>query len=163
MLKKKKRGGKFRLIRLNNGGFLPVILYAALSALMFILLFFHVRPESLDLDLFSISENTIYAPATVEDQKATANKKQEAREEVPDQYTLKKEYSDNRVDLVSSIFDIIKEVKKESAEQEKKDKQAPSEKDQIKSVEEKLTSDVTDSLSQDSVKHLLRASDGELS
>lgn len=163
MLKKKKRGGKFRLIRLNNGGFLPVILYAALSALMFILLFFHVRPESLDLDLFSISENTIYAPATVEDQKATANKKQEAREEVPDQYTLKKEYSDNRVDLVSSIFDIIKEVKKESAEKEKKDKQAPSEKDQIKSVEEKLTSDVTDSLSQDSVKHLLRASDGELS
>ncbi|MCY9269332.1 hypothetical protein MOF18_18435, partial [Bacillus licheniformis] len=71
-MKKKKRGGKFRLIRLNNGGFLPVILYAALSALMFILLFFHVRPESLDLDLFSISENTIYAPAPVEDQKATA-------------------------------------------------------------------------------------------
>lgn len=119
-MKKKKRDGKFRPIRLENGRFLPVILYAALSALMFILLFFHVRPESLDLDLFSISENTIYAPATVEDQKATANKKQEAREEVPDQYTLKKEYSDNRVDLVSSIFDIIKEVKKESAEQEKK-------------------------------------------
>ncbi len=90
LLKKKKRDGKFRPIRLENGRFLPVILYAALSALMFILLFFHVRPESLDLDLFSISENTIYAPATVEDQKATANKKQEAREEVPDQYTLKK-------------------------------------------------------------------------
>ncbi|MFN2745284.1 MULTISPECIES: HD family phosphohydrolase [Bacillus] len=140
---------------MEKARFLPVILYTAISALMFILLFFHVRPESLDLDLFSISENTIYAPATVEDQKATSAKKQEAREEVPDQYTLKKEYSDNRVDLVSSIFDIIKEVKKESGDQK--------EKKQIKSVEEKLTSDVTDSLSEDSVKNLLRASDGELS
>ena len=68
---------------MNNGGFLPVILYAALSALIVILLFFHVKPDRLDLDLFSISENTIYAPATVEDQKATANKKQEAREKFP--------------------------------------------------------------------------------
>ncbi|MDA1474795.1 HD family phosphohydrolase [Bacillus changyiensis] len=122
---------------------------------MFILLFVHVRPESLDLDLFSISENTIYAPATVEDQQATATKKQEASEEVPDQYTLKKEYSDNRVDLVSSIFEIIKEVKKENGN--------GSEKEQVKSVEDKLTSDVTDSLSEKSVQKLLNASDGELS
>ena len=47
-------------------------------------------------------------------------------------------------------------MKKESAEREKKDKQAHLKKNQIKCVEEKLTSDVTDSLSQDSVKHLLR-------
>ncbi|MBU8788381.1 HDIG domain-containing protein [Bacillus glycinifermentans] len=162
-MKKKKRNEKDRLIRVKNGRSLPVLLYAAISALMFVLLFFHVRPQSLDLDLFSISDNTIYAPATVEDQKATAVKKQEAREEVHDQYTLKKEYSDNRVDLVSSIFDTIKEVKKESAEKEKKDKGAPSEEEQIKSAEDKLTSDVTDFLSRDSVKSLLKASDGELS
>ena len=76
MLKKKKetKSGSKKWSRFKNAGFLPVMLYAALAALMLHPAFFHVRPETLDFDLFSISENTIYAPATVEDQKATGKK-----------------------------------------------------------------------------------------
>lgn len=61
-----------------------------LSAIMFGLLFIHVKPESLNLDLFAVSDKTIYAPATVEDQQATESKKQAAEDAVEDQYTLKK-------------------------------------------------------------------------
>ena len=53
-----------------------VLLYLLLSAIMFGLLFIHVKPESLNLDLFAVSDKTIYAPATVEDQQATESKKQ---------------------------------------------------------------------------------------
>lgn len=67
-----------------------MLLYLLLSAIMFGLLFIHVKPESLNLDLFSVSDKTIYAPATVEDQQATESKKQAAEDAVEDQYTLKK-------------------------------------------------------------------------
>lgn len=51
-----------------------VLLYLLLAAIMFALLFVHVKPETLDLDLFSVSDKTIYAPATVEDQKPQRKK-----------------------------------------------------------------------------------------
>lgn len=91
-MKKKGKGKsspkKFR--SLKNARSMHVLLYLLLAAIMFGLLFVHVKPESLDLDLFSVSDKTIYAPATVEDQKATKVKKQAAEDAVEDQYTLKK-------------------------------------------------------------------------
>ncbi|XLG15108.1 HD family phosphohydrolase [Bacillus velezensis] len=126
---------------------------------MFGLLFIHVKPESLNLDLFSVSDKTIYAPATVEDQQATESKKQAAEDAVEDQYTLKKGYTDNRLDLITSIFDSIGEVKKDA----EKDKKSPSEKSLVKSVKNKLTQDVNESVSEDAIKSLLHANNEDFS
>lgn len=136
-----------------------MLLYLLLSAIMFGLLFIHVKPESLNLDLFSVSDKTIYAPATVEDQQATESKKQAAEDAVEDQYTLKKGYTDNRLDLITSIFDSIGEVKKDA----EKDKKSPSEKSLVKSVKNKLTQDVNESVSEDAIKSLLHANNEDFS
>lgn len=161
MLKKKAKtkSSSKKWSSFKNARSMHVLLYLLLAAIMFALLFVHVKPETLDLDLFSVSDKTIYAPATVEDQKATEEKKQAAEDAVEDQYTLKKEYTDNRIDLVSSIFDSISEVKKSSEEGSK----SPSEKSMVKSVKDKLTSDVNDSISEDSIKTLLKADSEDFS
>src|SRR5690606_16153063 len=49
-------------------------------------------------------------PMTVEDSASTEVKKKEALDLVQDVYILKKEYAENRVDLITSIFDSVKEV-----------------------------------------------------
>lgn len=76
MLKKKgkTKSGSTKWRGFKNARSMHVLLYLLLAAIMFALLFVHVKPESLDLDLFSVSDKTIYAPATVEDQKATEEK-----------------------------------------------------------------------------------------
>nr|AAA70040.1 unknown [Bacillus subtilis] len=63
----------------KNARSMHVLLYLLLAAIMFALLFVHVKPETLDLDLFSVSDKTIYTPATVEDQKATEEKSKPLR------------------------------------------------------------------------------------
>lgn len=76
MLKKKgkTKSGSKKWRGFKNARSMHVLLYLLLAAIMFALLFVHVKPETLDLDLFSVSDKTIYAPATVEDQKATEEK-----------------------------------------------------------------------------------------
>ncbi|WP_417894926.1 HD family phosphohydrolase, partial [Bacillus pumilus] len=145
--------------KMERSRYLNVLLYAGLAAILFVVLFFHVKPESLDLDLFSVSEQTIYSPSTVDDQEATEEKKQEATDQVEDQYTLKKAYSDNRVDLISSLFEAIKEEKKAADEKEN----PPSDKEMVKRVKEKLTSDMQEAVSDQSIKALLQASEENLS
>ncbi|QPV76316.1 HD family phosphohydrolase [Bacillus velezensis] len=159
---KKKGKGKSARVRLRSfrhARSAHVLLYLLLSAIMFGLLFIHVKPESLNLDLFSVSDKTIYAPATVEDQQATESKKQAAEDAVEDQYTLKKGYTDNRLDLITSIFDSIGEVKKDA----EKDKKSPLEKSLVKSVKNKLTQDVNESVSEDAIKSLLHANNEDFS
>ncbi len=75
----------------------------------------NVKPEKLDLTLFSVAEETIRSPVTVEDKESTEKKREEAMDLVKDVYILKNEYKQNRVDLISSIFDSVSEVQKEVA------------------------------------------------
>lgn len=49
----------------------------------------NVKPETLDIELFTVSDQTIYAPTTVEDKVETERKQQEAYDSVEDQYVLK--------------------------------------------------------------------------
>lgn len=84
---------------------------------MYFAMFSNIKPEKLNLELFSISEKTIYSPITIEDKESTDKKREEAIDQVEDVYTLKKEYAQNRVDLLSSIFDSVSEVNKELDEE----------------------------------------------
>ena len=165
-MRKNQKGSKRKRLlskkepqKMERSRYLNVLLYAGLAAILFVVLFFHVKPESLDLDLFSVSEQTIYSPSTVDDQEATEEKKQEATDQVEDQYTLKKAYSDNRVDLISSLFEAIKEEKKAADEKEN----PPTDQEMVKRVKEKLTTDMQEAVSDQSIKALLQASDENLS
>ncbi len=133
----------------------------------------NVKPEKLDLALFSVSEKTIRSPGTVEDKQSTEKKRKEALDQVQDVYALKKEYTQNRVDLITSIFqsaievndEIKDEMKKqeELATDEKPAKPEPSVADKVTRLKAKLTEGVSKDLSNQVFTSLVQASNDELS
>lgn len=112
------------LNKIKNYRFLHVILYGVLAVVMFVSLFDNVRPENLNMKIFSVSQKTVHSPITIEDKELTDIKRKEAADEVEDQYILKKDYAENRIDLISLIFSSVEDVKKElNKEYEEKMKQ----------------------------------------
>lgn len=131
----------------------------------------NVKPEKLDISLLTVAEKTIRSPATVEDKISTEKKRQEALDQVQDVYTLKKEYSSNQVDLISSIFDSGTEVNEEiederkkqiAAEEEPIDVLQPTIEEEVTMLKAKLTDRVIKDLSERVFTALVQASDDEL-
>ncbi len=160
---------------LLNMTFFRVLLFILLGIVMYFSMYSNVKPEKLDLSLFSVAEQTIRSPITVEDKASTEKKKKEAENSVKDIYVVKKEIAQNRVDLVTSIFGSVSEVNEEVKEEADKKKNEISESDgeeseapepslneKLAMVKEKLTEDVTREVSDDVFLALLQAKDGEL-
>ncbi|MEK3890687.1 HD family phosphohydrolase [Bacillus sp. FSL K6-3431] len=89
------------------------IIYGLLAIVLFVILYHNVKPETYDMELFSVAENTIRAPKTVEDEVKTEEERVNAAEEVEKVYVMKKEMAQNRVLLLTSIFDFVKETNQE--------------------------------------------------
>ena len=160
--------------------FFKVLLFVLLGAVMYSAMFSNVKPEKLDLQLFSIAEQTIRSPITVEDKASTEKKKKEAADQVQDVYVVKKEITQNRVDLITSIFDSATEVNEEiklELEEKKKatadeedienkaivEKQEPTAAEKLSRMKEKLTKDITVDISDQTLTALIQASKSELS
>ncbi|TXC89988.1 HD family phosphohydrolase [Metabacillus litoralis] len=161
---KKEKQKTSKLWKLNDHKFLHIFLYGILAIILFVALYSNVKPETLDIELFTVSEQTIYAPTTVEDKIETERKQQEAYDAVEDQYVLKKEITDKQVDLISSIFDTIIEVKNEvdtkPAVDEEESTLTPEE--QVKKLQGKLTSSINDKIPGETFLPLIKASDADL-
>ncbi|CAM3947530.1 HD family phosphohydrolase [Lederbergia lenta] len=142
------------------------IIYGVLAILLFGVLYHNVKPITYDMELFSIAENTIRAPKTVEDEDKTQEEKENAAEEVESVYVMKKEMAQNRVLLLTSIFDFVKDTNheldqvKEGKKQTKEDPVATIE-PRLKLLKTKLTEnvseDITDSISVETLTALLQA------
>ncbi|MGG3889298.1 HD family phosphohydrolase [Metabacillus fastidiosus] len=149
--------------QLREYRFLNIFLYFILGAVIFAALYSNIKPETLDVELFSLSDQTIYAPITVEDKIETERKQQEAYDSVEDQYVLRREITDKQVDLVSSIFDTIIEVNEESNSAEKgKNKTLSTEEAKLKSLQKKLTSSINERIPENVFETLLAAKNDEL-
>ncbi|EWG09799.1 HD family phosphohydrolase [Cytobacillus firmus] len=164
---------------LLNMTFFRVLLFVLLGVAMYFSMYSNVKPEKLDLSLFSVAEQTIRSPITIEDKASTERKRKEAENNVKDIYVVKKEIAQNRVDLVTSIFGSVSEVNeevKEEMEEKKKaaaneagkdaeapDPSAPGPEDKLSMVKEKLTDDVTREVTDGVFLTLLQAKEGELS
>jgi cyclic-di-AMP phosphodiesterase PgpH len=109
-----------KIKKLLDFTFFRVLVFVILGVIFFASMYGNVKPEKLDISLLTVAEKTIRSPATVEDKVSTEKKRQEALDQVQDVYTLKKEYSSNQVDLISSIFDSAKEVNEEIEDEMKK-------------------------------------------
>ncbi|NNV05436.1 HD family phosphohydrolase [Geobacillus sp. C56-T2] len=105
---------RFFLERTKTVRFVRFCLFLFLAVLLFAVLYWQVKPRQYELRLFDVAKETIRSPVTVEDKEATAQLKEEAAAKVADVYTLKKEYAENRVDLLSSLFAAIESVQKEA-------------------------------------------------
>ena len=132
----------------------------------------NVKPEKLDISLLTVADKTIRSPATVEDKISTDKKRQEALDQVQDVYTVKKEYSTNQVDLITSIFDSASEVNDEIEDETKKqnvldedsiDVVEPTVEEEVTMLKGKLTDRVIKDLSERVFTALVQASNDELS
>ncbi|MGM9927621.1 MAG: HD family phosphohydrolase [Bacillus sp. (in: firmicutes)] len=142
--------------------FLQIILFAFLAVLSFGLMFSNVKPEKIDVELLQVAEMTIRAPKTVDDEEKTEEERQEAVSEVAPVYTLKKEYAQNRVDLIASIFDSAAEVKKELKTEEETTDDALDDGKAVDLLKEKLTAKVNKEFSDEVYLALLQSSESEM-
>ncbi|WHY84759.1 HD family phosphohydrolase [Neobacillus novalis] len=162
-----------RIRKLLDITFFRILFFIVLGAVLFTAMYSQVKPEKLDLGLFSVADQTIRSPGTVEDKKSTEKKRKEARDQVPPVYTLKNEYTQNRVDLITSIFsaaaevndEIKDEIKKqeELATVEKPAKEEPNVSEKVTRLKAKLTSGVSKDLPGQVFSSLVQASNDELS
>lgn len=147
--------------------FFRILFFIVLGIVLFTAMYSNVKPEKLDLGLFTVAEKTIRSPGTVEDKKSTEIKRKEARDQVQDVYTVKKEYTQNRVDLISSIFETAAELNNEINDELDKQKddhpKEPSVSDKVERLKGKLTSTVNNDLSNQVFSALVQASNDELS
>ncbi|MBZ9533058.1 HD family phosphohydrolase [Cytobacillus oceanisediminis] len=163
------------VIKLMNITLFKIILFVLIGVILFFTLYGNVKPEKLNVQLFSVADQTIRSPITVEDKESTEKKKEEAKNQVQDVYVVNKEIAQNRVDLISSIFDSVTEVnnevekeleeKKKKAEEEDKDKDSikePSVDEKVELLKGKLTNEVTYEIMDRSLKSLIPYSEDQL-
>lgn len=105
---------RFFLERINHVRFVRYLLFLFLGLFLFAALYVQIKPRQYELRLFDIATETIRSPITIEDKETTEKLKKEAANKVADVYTLKKEYAENRVDLISSLFTTIVEIQDEA-------------------------------------------------
>ncbi|MBT2656703.1 HD family phosphohydrolase [Bacillus sp. ISL-18] len=161
-----------RIRKLLDFTFFRILFFIVLGIVLVGALYNHVKPEKLELSLFSVAENTIRSPATVEDKESTETKRKEAINQVQPVYALKNEYTQNRVDLITSIFQAANEVNNEIKEATKKQEEAssdesttneePSDSDKESQLKAKLTSSVSKELSNQVFAALIHANNDEL-
>lgn len=151
--------------------FFKVLLFIIVGLFLYGAMYSNVKPEKLDLTLFSISDKTVRSPVTVEDKESTERKRKDAEEQVQDVYTLKKEYTQNRVDLISSIFQSVLDVNEgESTELDKEDKKEeetrqnrpPSLAEKVRALKDRMTEDVTKEIPDSVLTALLQAPKSDL-
>ena len=146
-----------------------VLLFVVLAIISYAVLFSNVKPETIEVELLQVAEETIRAPKTVEDVEKTEADKNEALKQVEDVYTLKEEYKENRVDLISSIFTAVGEVKGEAETEEAEGNALPTDEttvpdsnELVQKLKVKLTEEVNKQLSDDVYLALLNASTAQL-
>lgn len=163
------------LIKLMNITFFKITLFVLIGVILFFTLYGNVKPEKLNVQLFSVADQTIRSPITVEDKESTEKKKEEAKNQVQDVYVVNKEIAQNRVDLISSIFDSVTEVnnevekdleeKQKKAEEDDKDQESikePSVDERLDLLKGKLTNEVTNGIMDRSLKSLIPYSEDQL-
>ncbi|MEH7443109.1 HD family phosphohydrolase [Bacillus sp. JJ1122] len=164
------------ILKLLNIKIVRVLLFLLIGIVMYSAMYSNVKPEKLNLELFSVAEQTIRSPITIEDKESTEKSRREAVEQVKDIYSVKKEYTQNRVDLVTSIFDSVSEVNDEAEEkinQKKKDAldnneaedttaKEPTINEKLAALKTKLTESETRSLSDQVFITLLQSANEEL-
>jgi cyclic-di-AMP phosphodiesterase PgpH len=164
------------ILNLLNIKIFRVLLFMLIGVVMYAAMYSNVKPEKLNLELFSVAEQTIRSPITIEDKDSTEMSRKEAVEQVKDVYTRKKEYTQNRVDLITSIFGSVSEVNEEAEEELNKKKKdtlenteeaqpAPAEvsiEEKLARLKTKLTESETKSLSDQVFTALLQARNDEL-
>ncbi|WP_243290714.1 HD family phosphohydrolase [Bacillus sp. FJAT-47783] len=138
---------------------LHFLLYPVLSVILFVVLFSNVKPDTFDVKLFTVSDQTIYAPTTMVDEEMTKKRRDEAAANVEDQYVLNREFANNSVSMVNSIFETIMVKKTEVKEENEVN---ISEDEKLLQLQDALKSQGYEQIPADVLTTLLKADEKDL-
>ncbi|GAE46407.1 membrane protein [Mesobacillus boroniphilus JCM 21738] len=83
------------ILNLLNIKIFRILLFLLIGVVMYSAMYNNVKPEKLNLKLFSVAEKTIRSPITIEDKESTEADRRKAVEQVKDVYRVKSEYAQN--------------------------------------------------------------------
>jgi cyclic-di-AMP phosphodiesterase PgpH len=150
-----------KLLNLLELTFFRVLLYVILGFVLYVAMYSNVKPEKLDLELFTVAEQTVRSPITVEDKLSTERDRKQALQQVDDVFTINLELAQNRIDLIDSIFQSALEVNEEAEQLEQKIEnpsvETPPLQERVKRLKDKLTENETRELSDQTFISLLQA------
>lgn len=92
---------------------------------MFGIMFSNVKPEKINVQLFSTAEKTIVAPHSFEDREATELLRKEAADKVPDQFIRDKDKVYQQIARIENFFEVLIDTKNQIAELEKVPETSP--------------------------------------
>jgi putative nucleotidyltransferase with HDIG domain len=124
-VKKKSKSWKISFQHLKAFKFYHVIIYVLLGLIMFGIMFSNVKPEKINVQLFSTAEKTIVAPHSFEDREATELLRKEAADKVPDQFIRDKDKVYQQIARVENFFEVLIDTKNQIAELEKVPESSP--------------------------------------
>lgn len=75
-----------------------------------------MKPEEINVELFSQAEKTIVAPHSFEDKEATAILKQEAEDRVPNQFVRDKDIANQQIAQIENLFTVFRETQAKAQE-----------------------------------------------
>ncbi|KYD11593.1 hypothetical protein B4102_1496 [Heyndrickxia sporothermodurans] len=130
-----------------------LICFLLLAIVLYGVLFYNVKPQTYDVELFSVSDKTIRSPKTIVDEERTKEEQQKAADAVEKVYTFKKEKQQNRVSLIDSIFEFVLDINEETSTGKEKTDGKP-EKKPIEEKLELLKSNLTANVNEDVTKSI---------
>ena len=156
-----------RIRKMLDITFYRVLFFVILGIVFYAVMFSNVKPEKLNLRLFSIADKTIRSPITIEDKKSTEEKRKETVNKVKNVYIQKQEYAQNRVDIITSIFDsavkLNEDIKTEMKKPEADGNYPPSVSEKITRLKNMLTVSLAKDVSDQDFSALVQADKNELS
>ncbi|WP_096201308.1 HD family phosphohydrolase [Bacillus sp. FJAT-45350] len=147
--------------------YIRFILFIILGIILFVSMIDNVIPEKVDVSLSSVAENDIRAPITVENKIATDLKKKEATDAIGPVFE-KKDYAQHQVERINDIFDLIKQVNREYAEEVEKlslESELTEEEilnNRLNYVQDVISSGTSNDLSNETVLTLIQTSESQL-
>lgn len=151
-----------KLTQLVSFRALLIAVLAVTAILQFALMLDNVRGVTYDIELTELSPDTIRSAKTIEDIARTEIEKDHAEEAVDPVYVIKEDIPSHRATFVTTIFDIVLEVKKEIDTEDKQlssDKQIDLLRAELKTIIENQQS-LT--ISDAQLKNLLSATNDQL-
>ncbi|MED1205094.1 HD family phosphohydrolase [Heyndrickxia acidicola] len=145
------------------------LIFILLALLLFGVLYQNIKPQTYNMELFSVADKTVRSPKTIEDQAKTDEEKQKAALEAGQVYTYNKDMVYNRVSLINSIFDFVVDINQNNSavsnntDQKKKSPTMSEKLSRLKtSLSANVNENVTKSLPDDIFEGLLEADNNEL-
>ncbi|MCA0970042.1 HDIG domain-containing protein [Halobacillus litoralis] len=117
--------------------------------------FSNIHKKTYSLEKYGTAPETIYSPITIENEKETDRQMREALQSVEDRYSVSKTITEERIEKVDEIFEVVKEVGRDKEPQENF-------MDQTSEIQSLISEDLAESLPVELFRPLLSAEEAEL-